>query len=122
MRALVGGITATELRRAQMSEAAFEALRAGLSDPNPTIRWCCVGILDHVPAPRALTAIAELLNDPVPRVRRNAAHALGCVVCKPDWCGELPVDVTAVLAQLAEADPNAKVRAEARRALTRRAR
>jgi HEAT repeat protein len=75
-------------------------------------------VLDHVPDPRSLAAIARLLDDPVPRVRRNAAHALGCGVCKPDWEGALPDGATAKLAQLAAQDPNAKVRAEAARSLS----
>jgi HEAT repeat protein len=118
MRRLVGGVGATELRRARLTEPAFEALTAGLRDTNPKIRWWCIQLLDHVPEPRATTAIAELLDDPVPRVRRNAAHALGCVACKPTWPGELPAHITDNLERLATTDTNAKVRAEARRALT----
>jgi hypothetical protein len=38
MRRLVGGVGATELRRARLTEPAFEALRAGLRDPNPKVR------------------------------------------------------------------------------------
>ena len=34
-------------------------------------------------------AIVPVLDDPVPRVRRNAADALGCVACKPTWNGRL---------------------------------
>ena len=52
-----------------------------------------------------LAAVARLLDDPVPRVRRNAADALGCVVCKPDWQAELPDDVAAKLARVASDDP-----------------
>lgn len=122
MRGLVGGITTTELRRVQLTEPAFEALTAGLRDPNPKIRWWCIQLLDHVPDPRATTAIAELLDDPVPRVRRNAAHALGCVTCKPTWHGELPTHITDNLQRLATTDPNPKVRDEAQRALACRPR
>lgn len=120
MRALVGGVTTTELRHARVSEQAFDALREGLNDPSPKVRWWCIQLLDHVPDPRAITAIAPALNDPVPRVRRNAAHALGCIACKPGWCGALPTQITAQLTQLATSDPNAKVRAEAQLALSRR--
>jgi HEAT repeat protein len=120
MRALVGGVTTGELRRAQVSEQAFDALCEGLDDPNPKVRWWCIQLLDHVPDRRAITAIARLLTDPVPRVRRNAAHALGCVTCKPDWCEDLPAQITADLEELATNDRNAKVRAEAKLALSRR--
>src|SRR5262245_27516610 len=121
MHGLAGGITSTHLRSARLSEPAFAALVEGLRDPNPRVRWWCIQVLDHVPDPRALAAIAPLLDDPVPRVRRNAAHALGCVMCKPDWPGDLPDDVSSKLAHLASHDPNAKVRAEATHALSCRA-
>jgi hypothetical protein len=49
----------------------------------------------------------------VPRVRRNAVHALGCVACMPGWREALPVDVREKLERLATADPNEKVRREA---------
>jgi HEAT repeat protein len=73
----------------------------------------------HLDDPRALAALAAALDDPVPRVRRNAGHALGCVACKPSWDGSLPGGAAAKLRQLAAADPNPKVRAEAQRTLGR---
>ena len=117
MDALVGGVTATELRRAAPSSAAMEALVEGLSDPSPQVRWWCVQLLDHVSDERALDALVQVLQDPVPRVRRNAVHALGCVACKPTWNGELPAPVLDRLAEMSETDENAKVRDEARRSL-----
>jgi len=120
MRCLVGGVTATELRTARVSDAAFDSLVDGLSDPNPRVRWWCLQLLDHVPDHRAIGPIATMLDDPVPRVRRNAAHALGCAGCKPLWSGELPAEALAKLAAVASADPNPKVRAEASLALARR--
>ncbi|HSK21613.1 MAG TPA: HEAT repeat domain-containing protein [Egicoccus sp.] len=119
MRALVGGVTATELRTATLSDAAFTALCEGLSDPNPQVRWWCIQLLDHVPDERAVVALANALDDPVPRVRRNAAHALGCVACKPAWDGHVSSAVLQRFAEMAENDPNAKVRAEARAAVSR---
>lgn len=117
MRCLVGGVTATELRTVRVSDAAFDALVDGLTDPNPRVRWWCIQVLDHVPDHRAIDPIAAMLDDPVPRVRRNAAHALGCAACKPEWSGELPAEVIAKLTAVANADPNPKVRAEESRAL-----
>lgn len=121
LRGLAGGVTATHLRTVQLTDAAFEALLDGLRDPNPRIRWWCVQVLDHVPDPRAVHAIADMLDDPVARVRRNAAHALGCVACKPELRGGLPHGVTAKLARTAAEDANQKVRGEARMALACRA-
>lgn len=115
---LAGGVTATHLRRVALTDAALAAVTEGLGDPNPRVRWWSIQVLDHVPDRRAISAIAIMLNDPIPRVRRNAAHALGCVACKPDWAAGLPTDVTEALTRLAENDPNAKVRSEAAIALS----
>jgi HEAT repeat protein len=118
MRSLAGGVTATELRGATLSDEAVTALCEGVSDPNPQVRWWSIQILDHAPDPRALDVFAVALADPVPRVRRNAAHALGCLACKPEWDGRLDDDVVDRLASMAAHDPNAKVRAAAQASLS----
>jgi hypothetical protein len=117
MRRLIGAVNTRDLRAVEVGDAELQALVDGLSDPNPRIRWWCVQLLDHVPDPLAVVAICTVLDDPVPRVRRNAAHALGCLLCKPAWDRSLPSDVLGRLTSMAAADPNAKVRAEARQAL-----
>jgi HEAT repeat protein len=117
LRGLAGGVTATHLRATVLSDAAFDAVMEGLSDPNPRVRWWCLKLLDHVPDDRSTKAIAHALDDPVARVRRNAAHSLGCVACKPGWEGSLPPAVASRLAESASSDANEKVRAEARLAL-----
>lgn len=88
MRSLLGAVNAFELRHVELSEDAFAALVGGLSHDHPQVRWWCIQMLDHCPDARAVEAVVPLLDDPVPRVRRNAAHALGCVTCKPDWSGQ----------------------------------
>jgi len=122
MRGLMGAVNARELRSVQITEAAFVALVEGLSHPNPQVRWWSVQLLDHCPDPRAVDAIVPLLDDPVARVRRNAAHALSCQRCKPSWSGQLAGSVIERLAAMAQADPNAKVRVEAATALLCQAR
>ena len=119
LRALTGGITATHMRRTPISEKALAALVRGLNHPSPRVRWWCVQVLDHATDPRAVTAISALLEDEVPRVRRAAAHALGCVSCKPEWNGALPAGIATRLADTAAADPNQKVRNEATYTLSR---
>jgi hypothetical protein len=114
--ALVGGIRASELRK------FCDALISGDADPRPQVRWGCLRLLDHLPEPSVLAAICQTLDDPVPRVRRQAAHALGCGICKPAWDGSLPAQVVAKLTEMASSDSTAKVRAEARGALTCEAR
>ena len=113
LQGLMGGITMTHLRTVCPRESTFEALVQGLRDPNPRVRWWCVQVLDHSPEPRAIAAIAPMLDDPVPRVRQNAAHALGCGACKPAWSGELPTSTLSKLDQLASGDTHAKVRRQA---------
>jgi HEAT repeat protein len=114
---LVGGTAATHLRTVQLDDPTFEALAEGLSDPNPRVRWWCVQVLDHVPDARATGALIAALDDQVPRVRKNAVHALGCIACKPGWSGALPREAVEKLARMATADPSEKVRAEAHRTL-----
>jgi len=114
MRALVGGVIATELRRVRVTDAAFTALIDGIQDPNARVRWWCIQLLEHISDQRAIDAIVPALNDPVPRVPRNAAHAVGCALCKQGWDGIVPADVVETLARMAVSDENAKVRAQAR--------
>lgn len=117
MRELVGGVGATELRRASPSRQAMHALIDGLQDENAQVRWWCVQLIDHLPDDRALEALVPILDDPVPRVRRNAAHALGCVACKPTWNGQVAASVIEKLMEMAANDTNPKVCQEARRSL-----
>ena len=117
IRELVGGVGATELRQARPSRQAMQALIDGLHDQSPQVRWWCVQLIDHLPDDRALDALVPVLDDPVPRVRRNAAHALGCVACKPTWNGQLAASVIEKLAEMSTNDANQKVRQEARRSL-----
>jgi HEAT repeat protein len=117
LQELAGGWSATVMKSAKVTDAAFSALTEGLSDPHPRVRWWCIQVLDHVPDARAIAAIEPLLDDPVPRVRRNAAHALGCRMCKPDWGGDVGPATVEKLHALATGDPNARVRRDASTAL-----
>jgi hypothetical protein len=85
-----------------------------LEHPDPSVRRLCLDYLDHLAAPEDAETFVAALNDPVPRVRRHAIHALTCEVCKPDAWG---VDAAPLLRGLVADDPNAKVRLEALRAL-----
>jgi hypothetical protein len=118
MRSLIGGVNARELRSVVVSDDALQALIDGLSHENSQVRWWCVQLLDHCSDGRAIDALVPMLDDPVPRVRRNAAHALGCTGCKPNWSGDLPERALRRLEFMVESDPNRKVREEARRALS----
>ena len=63
LRGLAGGVTATHLRTATLTNESFVAVSEGASDPNARIRWWCIQVLDHVPDTRALSVIAAALND-----------------------------------------------------------
>lgn len=123
MRALMGGVTATELRSIRrLPDDVLAALVAGLHDTHPPVRYWCVQLLDHVPDERALAAVAQLLDDPVDRVRRVAVHALGCAACKPTADAGVPRELLDRLRVIAAGDPSAKVRREAELALACRRR
>jgi HEAT repeats len=118
MRSLIGGVNARELRSVVVSEDALQALIHGLRHQNSQVRWWCVQLLDHCSDSRAIDAVVAMLDDPVPRVRRNAAHALACTTCKPMWSGEPSERAVHRLEFMVESDPNSKVRDQARRALS----
>ena len=117
MRALVGAVNASDLRKVSVSDEVRDALIAGASDPYPPVRFGSLQLLDHLPDPAVLPVICRALDDAVPRVRRLAAHALGCGICKPTWDGALTSEAVVKLAKLASEDDNKKVRDEARLAL-----
>lgn len=76
--------------------------------PNPSIRWKCLTLLDHLDGDDSVPVFLDALaHDPVPRVRRHALHALACERCK---AAPLCADVVPAIAACAEHDPNEKVR------------
>jgi HEAT repeat protein len=108
--ALLGGITATELRRVKMTPEARAALIAGLRHPNSKVRWWCIQLMDHVADESYAEPLLEAAcTDPTPKNRRHAIHALTCEVCKPDR-RPLDVDVRAELADIAATDSDLSVR------------
>ena len=96
-------------RDAGMTPTAAELLPA-LRHPNPRVRFECLGLLDHLADDDSLPAMIAATRDPVPRVRRMAVHALGCLRCKSSTpCREL----NPVFLPIAESDPVWRVRREA---------
>ena len=92
------------------AEGAAAAL-TGLSHPNPRVRRGAADFLDHHADDRCVAKLAELaLHDPVPYVRRVAAHALMCQRCKPT---PLTKDVVPLLIRIAREDPSPRVRSSA---------
>jgi HEAT repeat protein len=114
MRILAGGsLNARESRGRKLAPEAIEALVAGLDDESPVVRRCCLEILDAHLDPTAVPGILKRLDDPVPRVRWHAVHALACDACK---VGDsyLNKQVFRRLRQVAEKDSNKRVREYAR--------
>jgi HEAT repeat protein len=108
--ALIGGLTAGELRRVNVSAEAKAALIAGLKHPNSKVRWWCVQLMDHIADESYLEPLLEVAyTDPTPKNRRHAIHALACPVCKPNR-QRLQVDIRAELQAIARNDRDASVR------------
>ena len=92
--------------------AGLSAAVAGLQHPEPPVRRGCVDFLDHHADDGCADDLRRVaLHDPIPRVRRFAVHALGCVRCKTS---PLEMDLIEFLAMVAaRSDESAKVRREA---------
>jgi hypothetical protein len=89
-----------------------DMLIAGLAHPNPNVRFECAHALDGWDDGRAAPALAALLDDPVPRVRWMAMHALVCDACKAEpapWSQDICRRIAAHLLT----DPSVKVRRHA---------
>jgi HEAT repeat protein len=93
------------------AELPYELIaRAAVEDPEATVRWRAVTLLDHFADHRHDDALVRAAYDRVPRVRRHAVHALGCDVCtRTSSC----TDVIPTLIDRATNDDNAKVRRHA---------
>ncbi len=91
-------------------EAGREAVRRGLTHPRPRVRAACADFYDHLGREEDVPVLCELLDDPVPSVRRQAVHSLACQRCKP---APLQTDLTETLIGLALDDPTPRVRREA---------
>ena len=105
------------MQRAPERYAAFQAaLVRGLAAPQIRIRFECAHALDQFGDDSTRRALAGLMDDPVPRVRWMAMHALSCHACgeKP---GALEPDVRARIMRAAASDPSPQVRRHAAVAL-----
>jgi HEAT repeat protein len=114
-----GGRGARENRGKQLPAEKIEALIWGLSHENPVVRRCCLELLDQHPDVRAVPHILAALEDPVPRVRWHAVHALACDGCKAGESFIAP-NVVAKLRRVATQDRHARVRNYAIRILSAR--
>lgn len=92
------------------------ALVEGLGSPSSRVRFECAHALDTFGDADTRAALAPLMDDPVPRVRWMAMHALSCHAC-----GEKPDALEAIIREriiaAAERDPSPQVRRHAAVAL-----
>ena len=97
--------------------AGRSAAMEGLRHPEPPVRRGCVDFLDHHADEGCADDLRRVaLHDPIPRVRRFAVHALGCVRCK---ASPLDIDLIEFFAEVvARSNESAKVRREAIYALS----
>lgn len=114
-----GGRGSRENRGKRLPAEKIDALLSGLEHPNPLVRRCCLEILDQHPEPRIIPHLLDRLEDPVPRVRWHAVHALLCDVCKAGDSLMSP-KIAERLQEVASKDPSVKVRTYAARALAER--
>jgi len=99
------------VERGNLEPVVQLALR-GLQHRNARVRYECAHALDWLGDNRCIPALFELLNDPVPRVRAVALHALNC-----DECQLTPLEPRPELIQVAidwaAHDPSRRVRQDA---------
>ncbi len=89
-----------------------DVLLAGLNHANPKVRYECAHALDTYDDGRAAPFLSPLIDDPVPRVRRMAIHALVCDACKSapaPWSEDICARVSDHLLN----DPSVQVRRHA---------
>jgi hypothetical protein len=94
----------------------IDALIEGLGLPNPRLRYEYAHALDTFGDKRAVGPLKALLDDPVPKVRWMAMHALTCEECGPETCSSDP-ELIARIAEHAKSDPSIQVRRHASAAL-----
>lgn len=96
---------------ASAGQAGLVAVLWGLSHPNARVRRGCAGFLDHHATDACIPQLRWVaLHDPASKVRRVAVHSVTCQQCKPS---PLSGDLVGLLVQVAQSDPNRRVREKA---------
>ena len=89
----------------------MRAVIEGMEHPSSRVRRACAGFMDHHGSEICVGPLtARLLFDPVPNVRREAAHSLSCQRCKES---PFEADVTPLLIETFREESSVKVRREA---------
>ena len=85
----------------------------GLKHDNAQLRYYCCSLLDHLLIPEALTDLIGAVDDPDPKVRTMALHALACERCKEGDCRPAEADILPKALHILHEDIDAHVRAMA---------
>ncbi|WP_198167176.1 HEAT repeat domain-containing protein [Microbispora sp. ATCC PTA-5024] len=93
--------------------SAVPAIQAGLGHAEEDVREQCCRLLDQLLVEEALDGLVAMLDDPSPKVRVAALHALACERCKQDACRPSEAAVLPPATRLLRGDPDAHVRAMA---------
>ena len=105
------------MQRQPARYAAFvQALVGALGSRRDRVRFECAGALDTFGDASTRAPLARLMDDPVPRVRWMAMHALTCHACG-EKAGALEPDYRARIQAAALNDPSVRVRHHAAVAL-----
>jgi HEAT repeat protein len=93
-------------------DAFLDGLLDGLSSENARTRFECAHFLDIFGTARCQEPLERLMEDPVPRVRWMAMHALSCHFCGEDTCNSAP-QIRQRIAAAALGDDSVVVRRQA---------
>jgi hypothetical protein len=92
-----------QVQLASLGKAGVDAAIAGLSDPDPRVRYGAADFMDHHADEDCAEKLRDMaLNDPVPYVRDVALHALGCQRCKPEPLAVDTLDIMILRAKTEE--------------------
>jgi len=95
-----------------LGPVARPAVEEGLLSDDADIREQCTLLIDRLAGPESFELMVLLLDDPDPRVRHHAIHALACDRCKADDVCALPrEDLIMAATRLLAGDPSPGVRA-----------
>jgi HEAT repeat protein len=95
----------------QLGPIALPAVEEGLLAEDPGVRAACTRLLDRLANNDSFDLMLLLLDDPDPRVRSHAMHALACDRCKADDVCALPrAQIIPTAARVLAADPHPPVR------------
>ncbi|MEQ1699262.1 MAG: HEAT repeat domain-containing protein [Ilumatobacteraceae bacterium] len=65
---------------------ALDSVRRGLDSSNGDVRRLATRAMDHLADGDSSSTLTRMLDDPDPRVRLEACHALACDRCKDNAC------------------------------------